>query len=243
MKRKQRTGRASRAVAAAAVAAALALTGAGCSTKAEDAGGGGKAGADGVKTGPGVTGKTVKLAALTDLSGPYATLGKSIVQAQQLWADEFNEAGGVCGRKVEIVVKDHGYDVQKAQAAYTEVSPDVIAMPQVIGSPVVASLQDAVERDKILTFPQAWAASLLGREAVQIVGTTYDIDMISAVDFLTREQGLKKGDKIGHVFFEGDYGENALEGSRYAAKGAGLTVVDQKIKASDTDLSAQVTAL
>ncbi|MFI9155316.1 ABC transporter substrate-binding protein [Streptomyces sp. NPDC053367] len=220
---------------------ALLLASTACSSKAD--GDSAADGADGVKGGPGVTDKTVRLGALTDLTGPYATLGKSIVQAQQMWADETNAAGGICGRKVEIVVEDHGYDVQKAVTAYADISPDVVALPQVIGSPVVAALLDDIERDQVLTFPQAWAASLLGKQSVQVVGTTYDLDMIAAVDFLTRTKGLKKGDSVGHVYFEGDYGANALEGSEWAAERAGLKVVPQKIKATDTDLSAQVSAL
>ncbi|MFJ7295874.1 ABC transporter substrate-binding protein [Streptomyces collinus] len=222
--------------------AALLLAGTGCSSKAGSPGSTAD-GADGIKTGPGVTGKTIRLGALTDLTGPYATLGKSIVQAQQMWADEVNARGGICDRRVEIVVKDHGYDVQKAVTAYADLSQDVVALPQVIGSPVMAALLDDIERDKVLTFPQAWAASLLDRDAVQVLGTTYDIDMIAAVDFLTRTKGLAKGDTIGHVHFEGDYGANALEGSRWAAKKAGLKLSGQKIKATDTDLSAQVSAL
>ncbi|MFD5949853.1 ABC transporter substrate-binding protein [Streptomyces collinus] len=222
--------------------AALLLAGTGCSSKAGSPGGAAD-GADGIKTGPGVTGKTIRLGALTDLTGPYATLGKSIVQAQQMWADEVNARGGICDRRIEIVVKDHGYDVQKAVTAYADLSQDVVALPQVIGSPVMAALLDDIERDKVLTFPQAWAASLLDRDAVQVLGTTYDIDMIAAVDFLTRTKGLAKGDTIGHVHFEGDYGANALEGSRWAAKKAGLKLSGQKIKATDTDLSAQVSAL
>ncbi|MFI8165831.1 ABC transporter substrate-binding protein [Streptomyces sp. NPDC085931] len=224
-----------------AALAALLLTATGCSSKADSKSAGD--GADGVKAGPGVTDKTIRLGALTDLTGPYATLGKSIVQAQQMWADEVNARGGICDRRVEIVVKDHGYDVQKAVTAYADLSTDVVALPQVIGSPVMAALLDDIERDKVLTFPQAWAASLLDRDAVQVLGTTYDIDMIAAVDFLTRAKGLKKGDTIGHVYFEGDYGANALEGARWAGKKAGLKVVGQKIKATDTDLSAQVSAL
>jgi ABC-type branched-subunit amino acid transport system substrate-binding protein len=222
--------------------AALLLTATGCSSKADSSGSTGD-GADGVKTGPGVTDKVIRLGALTDLTGPYATLGKSIVQAQQMWADEVNAGGGICDRRVEIVVKDHGYDVQKAVTAYADLSSDVVALPQVIGSPVMAALLDDIERDKVLTFPQAWAASLLDRDSVQVLGTTYDIDMIAAVDFLTRTKGLKKGDTVGHVYFEGDYGANALEGSQWAGKKAGLKVVGQKIKATDTDLSAQVSAL
>jgi ABC-type branched-subunit amino acid transport system substrate-binding protein len=231
--------RATTAVLAGALFLLAAATG--CSTKADGEGGGDSA--DGVRTGPGVSATTIRLGALTDLTGPYATLGKSVVQAQQMWADETNAHGGICGRKVEITVKDHGYDVQKAVTAYADISPDVVALPQVIGSPVVAALLDDVQRDHVLTFPQAWAASLLGKDAVQVLGTTYDLDMIAAVDFLTRKQGLKKGDTIGHVYFEGDYGSNALEGSTWAARKAGLKVVGQKIKATDTDLSAQVSAL
>jgi len=234
------TSRTTKTLLASALAALL-IAGTGCSSKAEgdkpaDA-------ADGVKAGPGVTDDRIRLGALTDLTGPYATLGKSIVQAQQMWADETNAAGGICGRKVEIVVEDHGYDVQKAVTAYADLSTDVVALPQVIGSPVVAALIDDIERDQLLTFPQAWAASLLGKDPVQVLGTTYDVDMIAAVDFLTRAKGLKKGDTVGHVYFEGDYGANALEGSTWAAKRAGLKIVDQKIKATDTDLSAQVSAL
>jgi ABC-type branched-subunit amino acid transport system substrate-binding protein len=229
------------AAAVLAGALALLLAATGCSSKAD-----GKdtaEGADGVRTGPGVSAKTIRLGALTDLTGPYATLGKSIVQAQQMWADETNAKGGICGRKVEIVVKDHGYDVQKAVTAYADIAPDVVALPQVIGSPVVAALLDDIQRDQVLTFPQAWAASLLGKESVQVLGTTYDLDMIAAVDFLTRTKGLKKGDTVGHVYFEGDYGANALEGSTWAAEQAGLKIAGQKIKATDTDLSAQVSAL
>ena len=32
-----------------------------------------------------------------------------------------------------------------------------------------------------------------------------------------RSKGIKSGDKIGHVYFEGDFGENALKGSQYLA--------------------------
>lgn len=225
----------------AAALTALLIAATGCSSKAD--GGSTSDDADGVKSGPGVSAKTIRLGALTDLTGPYATLGKSIVQAQQMWADETNADGGICGRKVEIVVKDHGYDVQKAVTAYADIAPDVVALPQVIGSPVVAALLDDIERDHLLTFPQAWAASLLGKDSIQVLGTTYDVDMIAAVDFLTRTKGLAQGDTVGHVYFEGDYGANALEGSAWAAKKAGLNIVGQKIKATDTDLSAQVTAL
>ncbi|MEV6650913.1 ABC transporter substrate-binding protein [Streptomyces sp. NPDC051219] len=230
-------------ICAAALAAALALTAAGCSGKAgkdDD----GKAGAGGVKTGNGVTDKTVSLGVLTDMTGVYASLGKSVTQAQQLWVKQTNAAGGICGRQIELTVRDHGYDPQKALAAYTELEPKVLGFAQFIGSPFVAAVKQRIDgQDKGLVLPQAWSASLLGSPYVRVVGATYDIETINAVDYLLGAKRIAKGDKIGHVYFEGDYGENALAGSKFAAKEAGLTVVEQKIKPTDNDMSAQVAAL
>ncbi|MCZ4124929.1 ABC transporter substrate-binding protein [Streptomyces sp. H39-S7] len=230
-----------RLVPAAAALAVLALGASACSTKGDT--GTNSAGSDGLKTGPGVTDTTITLGALTDLTGPYASLGKSIVNAQQLYADQLNASGGVCGRQVRITVKDHGYDVQKAVSAFTETEPNVVALSQVIGSPVVASLRQDIEAKHLLTIPLGWASSLLGNQYIQVVGSTYDIDMINGVDFIVRTAKLQPGDKIGHVYFEGEYGENALAGATYAAQQHKLTIVGQKIKPTDQDLTAQVTAL
>ncbi|MGW0420532.1 ABC transporter substrate-binding protein [Streptomyces sp. NPDC003015] len=230
--------------AAGALAALLVL--AGCSSKAKDSdsGDGDKASAGGVKTGKGVSGKTITLGALTDMTGVYATLGKSVTQAQQLYVKQLNAAGGVCGYKVALSVRDHGYDPQKAVSGYTELEPKVLGFTQFIGSPFVAAVKQRIDgQDKGLVLPQAWSAALLGSPYIRVIGSTYDIETINAVDFLIKEKGLKKGDRIGHVYFEGDYGESALAGSKHIAKQAGLTVVEQKIKPTDNDMTAQVTAL
>jgi len=93
---------------AVAVLAAGLLVAAGCSTKAPDSAG--STGAGGVKTGAGVTTDTITVGQLSDLSGPFAAVGKSITQAQQLYYDQISAAGGVCGRKINVVTKDTGYN-------------------------------------------------------------------------------------------------------------------------------------
>lgn len=213
----------------------LALTGCGKATSGDRDSGG-------VKTGPGVTGDTIKLGSLLDLTAVFASLSRTVVQGTQLFWKQQNAAGGVCGRTVEVTVRDHGYDPQKAVSAYRELSGDVLAMQTVLGSPVMTALKPAIDQDGMMVGFAGWSASALGDERLQLLGTTYDIEAISGLDFLLREHKVKPGDKIGHVYFEGDFGENALKGSRYLAGKKGLTIVGQKIKASDTDLSAQVTA-
>ncbi|MYV59552.1 ABC transporter substrate-binding protein, partial [Streptomyces sp. SID4931] len=226
-----------------AVVAALAVTLVGCSGKATE-GKAGEEGEGGIKTGPGVSSSTISLGVLTDMTGVYASLGKSVTQAQQLWVKQTNDAGGICDRKIELTVRDHGYDPQKAIAAYTELVPDVAGFAQFIGSPFVAAVEQRIDgQDKGLVLPQAWSANLLGSPYIRVIGATYDVETINLIDYLLAEKRIAKGDKIGHVYFEGDYGENALVGSKHAAKEAGLTVVEQKIKPTDNDMTAQVAAL
>jgi ABC-type branched-subunit amino acid transport system substrate-binding protein len=67
--------------------------------------------------------------------------------------------------------------------------------------------------------------------------------MINAVDYLMKNKGLAKGDKVGHIFHEGDYGENGYAGAVAAAKEYGLELLPYKIKPTTADLTAQVTAL
>jgi ABC-type branched-subunit amino acid transport system substrate-binding protein len=224
----------------AAFAAALALTVAAC----------GKGGAEestpsgegAVKTGPGATADTITLGYLPDLSGVFAPNGKSQMEGANLYWDAKNKAGGICGRQVEVKVQDTGYDPQKAVAAYRQLSADVIGLGLVLGSSIVSALLPSVEQDGMFLNFAGWTSDILPAENVAIAGTTYDVESINAVDFLMSEHGIAEGDTIGHLYFEGDYGENALKGSKFAAEQHNLEIVEQKITPADQDMTGQVAA-
>jgi ABC-type branched-subunit amino acid transport system substrate-binding protein len=207
--------------------------------KAEDEGGGGGGGASGeVKTGPGITADTITLMQHTDLSGVFAPLASAFTQAQDLYWKQQNAAGGVCGRNVELVTKDAAYDVQKAVSLYRDAEPDVAAVSQLVGSPIIAALLPTLKRDEMLALAAAWPPTLLEAEGVGIIGATYDIEAINGIEWLMENKGLKEGDKIGDLYFEGDFGEGGLIGVKHIAEEKGLEVVEQKIKATDEDMSA-----
>jgi ABC-type branched-subunit amino acid transport system substrate-binding protein len=207
--------------------------------------GGGEAAQSGgsLKTGPGVTKSTIRLGVLTDTSGVFAGLGGPLVDGNRLFWKLQNSKGGVCGRQVELVVRDHGYDPQKGVSLYREIEPNVLALQQLLGSPVAAALLPSIQKDGVLTALAAWPSQLTANPNILVSGATYDIEAINGIDYLVDQGKLKRGDKLGHVYFEGEYGENALQGSQYAAERQGIGLVEQKIKATDTDLSAQVAAL
>jgi ABC-type branched-subunit amino acid transport system substrate-binding protein len=225
----------------AALVAAVLIVGLVLSACGKSGGGGGES-AGGVKAGPGVTDKQITLGVLTDLTAVFGPLGQSLTDAQQAYWKEQNAAGGVCGRKVKLIVKDHGYDPQKAVTLYRDMEPDIASLQQLLGSPVAVALLPTLQRDSMLTQLSAWPPSLLKAEQIEITGTTYDVEAINGIDWLMANKGLKSGDKIGDLYFEGDYGECGLKGVKYAAAKHGLKVVEQKIKATDTDMSAAVAA-
>lgn len=232
---------------AAAVLAILALTVTACSSKDDDDEPNsppGSAGAPGqVKTGAGVSASEIRIGELTDMTGPFAPLGKSVTNAEQLYYDQINAQGGICGRQVKLDVKDHSYDAQKARTAYTELSGKVVGMSQLIGSAIVTQLQDDIERDGILTMPQAWPSTLLGKKVIQVTATTYDVEIINGFSYLQKNAGLVAGDKVGHIYSDDEFGANSAGGAKFAAQAANMSIVEQKIKPTDADMTAAVTAL
>jgi ABC-type branched-subunit amino acid transport system substrate-binding protein len=228
-------------LAAGALLVPCALGLAACGKSSSSSGGSSEQG--GIKTGPGVTKSKITLGVLTDLSGVFAALGAALTQGQQAYWKQQNASGGVCNRQVKLVVRDHGYDPQKAVTLYQDLSPNVAALQQLLGSPITAALLPSLERDSMYSGLAAWPPSLLKSKVIEITGATYDLEAINGIDWLMKNKGLKKGDTIGDIYFEGDYGEGGLLGVKYAAKQHGLKVVQQKIKATDTDMSGQIAAL
>jgi len=223
------------------VAAALAAV-SGCSTKAPSSGGSASGASGTVKTDKGVSGNTITLGVLTDLSGVFAALGKDVTQAQQLYWDQQNAKGGVCGKyQVKLEVKDHGYVVQNAVQLYNGMKGDILALQHTIGSPINTALADQLVADKIVNIPEAWARNLTKNPQNAVVGATYDVEMINGLDYLLKKGMIKEGDKLGHIYFEGEYGSNGLAGSKYFASKHNMTIDEAQIKSTDSDMSAQVT--
>ena len=216
---------------------ALALVASACSTKSS----GTKASkSGGVTTGPGVDAKTISLGVLTDTSGVFASLGATVTQGNQLGVDDINAAGGICGRQLKLVVQDHGYDVQKAVSAYAQEAPNIAGILQLLGSPMTTALLDTLKTDHMLAATATWASSLLKSNDIQISGATYDIEQINGLSYLLDQGKIKKGDKVGHIYIEGEYGANGLAGSKFAAQKLGLTIMPVQVKATETDLTSAI---
>ncbi|CNG23688.1 urea-binding protein [Mycobacterium tuberculosis] len=212
--------------------AALLGTAAACSTK----GGGGTAAV-------GVTGGEIHLGVLSDLTGPFKAPAEQQNLGIQLYWDQKNAAGGTCGRRIVLETRDHGYDPQKAVSLAGELNDKVLAYQISVGSPTSLAIRPELEDHRVMAIAMSWSPELGRSPALVVPGTYFDAEAIDAFDYLVERGDIERGDTVGHVYFQGDFGEPALAGLRYAGRRNGVTVKAVQVDPSITDLTSQVAAL
>ncbi|MGQ0463941.1 MAG: ABC transporter substrate-binding protein [Sporichthyaceae bacterium] len=196
---------------------------------------------DGVQTGPGVTADTITLGVMTDLTGPFKELATTLQIGHGMWADEVNAAGGICKRQVKVETLDHGYKTENAMVQFPDLEPRVAGFMELLGSAVISALKTDINDKQVTTLAVSWSSELLDQPYVVVVGTTYDLEIINGLDWLLEKGEIAKGDTIGHIYIEGEYGANGLAGSQYFAKQNGLKVVAEKVTSTDVDVQSIVT--
>ncbi|MDQ4009681.1 MAG: ABC transporter substrate-binding protein [Actinomycetota bacterium] len=224
-----------RVLALPAVALASVLALAGCSTVAQQSSGAQDRAGD-VATDFGVTRSEITLGALTDNSGPLKELGLGVVQGNQIWINETNAEGGICGRQIKLTVRDHGYDVGKAKAHYPTLESNVLGFMHIMGSQVNAALSQKLIYNETTAVALSQSSELLANPYMVVPGTTYDVEMINGLSYLMETGRLRDDDTIGHIWIDDEYGANGLRGTQYFAEKHRLTVREAKISSTDSDL-------
>lgn len=217
---------------------ALSLTA--CSSKAADS----SANAAGdLKSDAGVTEDEIKLGVLTDTSGVFKAVGFNLTQGNQLWVEDINEAGGICGREISLVIKDHGYKPDNAVALYAETKDEVAGFMQILGSPIIAAVKSRLDTDNIMSVIATQSTINLDVDELIMIGTGYDSEMINALAWSMEQGKLADGDTIAHVYVDSEYGLNGLMGSKYFAAEHDIEVIPVPVSAGDTDMTTTMTKI
>jgi len=118
-------------------------------------------------TAPGVTADLVRLGAFCDLSGPNAAIGLAALRGYSAFYDHVNRWGGVCGRKIQLLVEDDGFDPRRTSQAVKRLveQEDVFAIVSPLGTvPNLAVLDYLLEKGIPVVSPHSglsvWAEPL-----------------------------------------------------------------------------------
>src|SRR5499427_1232032 len=144
----------------------------------------------------GVTPTEIVIGTAQDLSGPIVNFSKATVNGMRMRVDEVNAAGGINGRKLRLVVEDHGYDPKKAVlAAQKMVQQDKIfaSLGSIGTATAMAAMQFYLDNKVAHLFPLSAAREMFEPVAplkVSFAATYYD-QMRAGIKRLVKEKGLK----------------------------------------------------
>ncbi|BBB60383.1 ABC transporter substrate-binding protein [Undibacterium sp. KW1] len=193
----------------------------------------------------GVTDRKILLGQSAAFSGPAAQLGLQLNSGAKTYFDQVNAAGGVYGRKIEIIQKDDKYEADLA-ATNTKAlieNDGVFALFGYVGTATSNAALPIFTQAKVPFFaPYTGAQSLrepLNRQIFNI-RASYNDETEYLVDRLAN-----LGTKNIAVFYQNDaYGKAGLAGVELAMKKRNLRIAEMAtVERNSTDVSAAVAKL
>src|SRR5215813_8531549 len=168
----------------------------------------------------GVTPTEIVIGTAQDLSGPIVNFSKAAVNGMRMRVDEVNAAGGIDGRKLRLVVEDHGYDPKKAVlAAQKMIQKDrIFASLGSIGTPTaMAAMPLYLDKNVAHLFPLSGARQMYDplQKLKYSFAAPYFDQMRAGLKRLVKEKGLKK---VCTLYQDDDFGAEVMEGGAAALK-------------------------
>lgn len=204
------------------------------------------AGCGGAKeTSGGTGGDTIKIGFLGGVTGAHAHYGIETLKGMQMAVDDINSAGGVNGKKLEIVKGDHGSNSSEAANVTQKLITQKVSA--IVGDPTTGITKSAAQicqPAKVVLL----SAGAVGPGVVEIGDYIYRDTLLDAVAAPAVTKYLAEGLKWKKVALVTTTGLSYSEGLTGIFKPAlakyGMEIVaEQSIMEKDTNFSAQVTSL
>ncbi len=184
---------------------------------------------------PAVTATEVRFGMAGPFTGPSKELGREMAIGLRTAFDEANAAGGVAGRRIQLVTADDGYEPGKTGDAVTNLRDRAGVLGYVgnIGTPTAAVSLPYALRNRMLFFGAFTGAESLRRTPpdryVFNYRPSYAEETEAAVRYLVRVRGIRP--KHIAVFTQQDaFGDSGYEGVLKAMRGLGVAHADATLR-------------
>ena len=191
----------------------------------------------------GVSKSEIVIGTEQDLSGPIVAFSKQLKNGMGMRVEEINAAGGINGRKLKLVIEDHGYDPKKAVLATQKLvqKDKIFAMLGLIGTaPAMAAMPILFEKNIPHLFPLTAAREMyepLHRLKYSFAATYFD-QMRAGVKHIVRQKGFKK---VCTLYQDDDFGLEVMRGAEAGLKEINMVLAEKTtFKRGATDFSSQV---
>ncbi|WP_229496317.1 ABC transporter substrate-binding protein [Massilia polaris] len=188
--------------------------------------------------------ETIKIGSVLSVTGPAAFLGDPELKTLQLYVEKINAAGGVLGRKLELVHYDDGSDAAKANS-FTKRLIESDKVNVLIGGTTTGAtmaMAPLVERAKVPFISLAGAVVVIDPVKKWVFKTPHTDRMAAEKVF---EDMKKRGiSKVGLLSETSGFGASGRKETQAVAAKYGITLVaDETYGPKDTDTTAQLTRI
>lgn len=195
----------------------------------------------------GVTSNEIVIGSSQPLSGPAAFWGQGVGGGMDAYLKVLNEAGGIHGRKIRLVLRDDSYLPPRALANVRELveRENVFAIVSLIGSANTFAVRDYVVENQVLwVTPTADANMWAGFKDKKYLFVAYP-GYVDEGRILTVYAGRQMGAKSVAVFYQNDlYGQKGLVGVKRGVAEARLKLATSvSYEVTDPEVSAHALKL
>ena len=192
-------------------------------------------------------GDTIKIGSIHPLTGSMAYEGQAMVNAQQIAIDKINEAGGIHGRKLELVTVDSmGTSSGAANAALKLINRGVVALTGTYTSSSAQVVSRSAEKAEIpFVVTVASSDNLLSNGykytfRIQPSTTTFSKNFLEYVDYIKTDD-MKT---VAFIYENSNYGTGIADYISTHIEETGLEIVGMiAYPATTSTLSSEVTRL
>ena len=192
--------------------------------------------------GPASAQDTIKIGVTQPLTGAFAASGNYVAQGAKLAEEEINKAGGVLGKKIELIVEDNKSNPTEAVATAEKliVKDKVPVMMGAWSSTLTLAVMPKLEEYKVPMLVETSSSGKIttsGNPYVFRISPTSEMEA-KAFTPLFQSLGIKKADFLAT---NNDFGLGASKEFSEAAQRAGVEIgVKETMDPKATDFSAQL---
>ncbi|MEK9163550.1 MAG: ABC transporter substrate-binding protein [Chloroflexota bacterium] len=187
----------------------------------------------------------IKVGAIFDLTGATADVGTPYSEGLKGYVEWKNAAGGINGRKIDLLSADYAYKVDQSEALYSQYVGEKVVVFMGWGTGDTEALRPKIANDKIPFMSASYAAGLLDMSQAPynfLIGTSYSDQGIIAVRWALddwKKAGKSGAPKVAFIHHNSPFGQSPVEDTKKFAEANGVTFTSLPFPAG-TDYTAEL---
>lgn len=186
----------------------------------------------------------IVIGAVVSVTGVYAGLGEPEKNAIEMEVARINEAGGINGHELEVIIEDDATDEAQSVTATSKLieQDEVIAIIGATGTGQTMAMRGDIQRAGIPQLSMAGGTVVTGDFDPLVFQTPWSNTLV--VPFLMKHLQDEGITKIGVIADSGGFGKDGVANIEGAVGDYGITIVaNETFNPGDTDMTAQLTKI